>query len=452
MGLLNWLRQRRRRRAAPLPPVKTPPAVSPAGPVSVHSGFVVVDVETTGLAAARDRIVEIAIVRTDAAGGILDEWATLINPGGPVGATKIHGITAADVRTAPRFSDIVGELTARLAGRAVVAHNARFDLAFIRTEYARAGWDLPAAPYLCTLDASSTYLPHLSRRRLADCCWACGIQLHDTHSALGDARATANLLASFLDSNFGRPPTAEHVSLPALAARIAWPAVPRLPVETTRRGASAEVELPAPTGTLWVLLDNLPLSTAMEEGAPAIATAYLEMLFEVLEDGVLTDVEAQSLAEVAKVYSLTRQQVEATHRGFLLALAHRIVEDGKVTREERNELLGAAKALGFSDELPGDVLDHALAALNESRGTDCEPLSVDWPHGEPLRVGQGVAFTGCDQLIRAQLEGRAQRAGLRVTGAVTRKTAVLVTDGADPNTTKAASAREHGTRVVTRAA
>ena len=61
-------------------------------------------------------------------------------------------------------------------------------------------------------------------------------------------------------------------------------------------------------------------------------------------------------------------------------------------------------------------------------------------------VAVDVAFTGCDDLERARLEGRAQAAGLRVTGAVSRKTAVL--DGMDPHTTKATAAREFVTRTI----
>lgn len=454
MGLLSWFRRGRTAVLAPTPvappePPQLRPWAKPGyGSGSGPAGFVVVDVETTGLSAVRDRVVEVATVNLDAAGQILDEWTTLVNPGGPVGATRIHGITAADVRRAPRFTDVVGELTARLAGRALVAHNARFDLAFLRSEYARAGWDMPAAPHLCTLEASRTYLPDLPRRRLSDCCQASGIELHRAHSALSDARATANLLASYLDPTVGRPPSDEHVRLPAAAVHVGWPAVPRTPVEVAPRVGRAEAVVPAAPGRLWALLDALPLTAAVAEGAPAVATAYLELLFEVLEDGVLTDAEASSLAELARTYSLTRKQVEAAHRGFLLALAHRIVEDGTVTRDERNELVTAAKALGADARLPTKVLDEARAALHEDRSRECQPLPVGWSHGEPLRVGQSVAFTGCDQLSRARWEGRAQAAGLRVTGSVSGKTAVLVTDGADTTTTKAVSARTYGTRVV----
>jgi DNA polymerase III subunit epsilon len=112
-------------------------------------------------------------------------------------------------------------------------------------------------------------------------------------------------------------------------------------------------------------------------------------------------------------------------------------------------LFATAIALGLTDGIMRALLDEARDAMVENRGKDCKPLPVGWAHGEPLRIGEGVALTGCDRLARARLEGRAQAAGLWVTGSVLRKTAVLVTDGADPYTTKAISAREHGTRVVT---
>ncbi|MGC5287548.1 Lsr2 family DNA-binding protein [Micromonospora sp. DT231] len=190
------------------------------------------------------------------------------------------------------------------------------------------------------------------------------------------------------------------------------------------------------------------MSSAMEEGAPTNTTGYLELLAEVLEDGVLTDDEAASLASLARTYSLSREQVHAAHRGFLLALAHKAIEDGKVTRDERRELLAAAQAIGFTDGIVKAVLDEARTALAEQRGKGCLPLPDLWLHGDPLRIGEGVAFTGCDELLRARLEGRAQAFGLRVTGSVSRKTAVLVTDGVDPYTTKAQAAREFKTRIV----
>ncbi|WP_406081273.1 exonuclease domain-containing protein [Micromonospora sp. NBC_00858] len=449
MGILDRIRGR-------LSTTNTPPLPRQPSDAGQHTapfappvgGFAVVDVETTGLVASRDRVVEVAVIATDPFGRVVDEWTTLVNPGGPVGATKIHGITAGEVRRAPRFAELIGEMNARLAGRALVAHNARFDLGFLGSEYERAGWAMPTCPHLCTFEASWIYLPRLDRRRLSDCCWATGIRLDNAHSALGDARATATLLMSYLDRNFGRPPEPDHLHLPAHAAEVTWPVIPRQALNVTLRRPAGPTPVPAETG-LAALLDDLPLSSAIEEGAPTNTTGYLELLAEVLEDGVLTDDEAASLAGLAKTYSLSREQVDAAHRGFLLALAHKAIEDGKVTRDERQELLAAAQAIGFTDGIVKAVLDEARTALAEQRGKGCLPLPDSWLHGEPLRIGEGVAFTGCDELLRARLEGRAQAAGLRVTGSVSRKTAVLVTDGVDPYTTKAQAAREFKTRIVT---
>ena len=204
------------------------------------AGFAVLDVETTGLVPGRDRIVEIAVVRTDVAGRVVDEWSTLVNPERSVGASHIHGITAVDVRHAPHFAEVAGEFAARLAGRALVAHNAVFDLGFVRMEYARLGVPIPAVPYLCTLEASRDYLPDLRRRRLSDCCDALGVSQLGAHSALGDARAAAGLLARYLDPGTGRPPLRGHAGLPVLAAEVRWPTVPGAAAPTLPRGGQTE--------------------------------------------------------------------------------------------------------------------------------------------------------------------------------------------------------------------
>ncbi|HEY9474950.1 MAG TPA: exonuclease domain-containing protein [Mycobacteriales bacterium] len=424
----------------------TPPLLRDLRPGK--TGFAVIDVETTGFTPRRDRIVEIAVVRTDSCGRVLDEWCTLVNPGRPVGATHIHGITSAQVRRAPRFVDIVGELNVRLAGRALVAHNAVFDLSFLRSEYARAGWEMPDPPYLCTLEASWIYLPDLVRRRLPDCCEAVGVLPGGAHSALGDARAAAGLLAAYLDPNSNRAPTRQHMRLPAQAAGVVWPRVSRSPVVPVLRGESDRLPVPAAPGTLATLVRGLPSGSAADEGAPVEAATYLELLSQVLEDGILTDAEVQALVEVTSLYSLTREQVEAAHRAFLLAMAHRAVEDGTVTLDERAALLDMATTLGADTGVIKGVLDEAYQNRLAERSMGRRPLPEGWHHGEPLRVGQRVVFTGCDDLERLRLEAAAKAAGLRVTSAVSRLTAVLVTDGANTTTVKAVTARKLGTRVV----
>jgi DNA polymerase-3 subunit epsilon len=270
--------------------------------------------------------------------------------------------------------------------------------------------------------------------------------LPDAHSALGDARATAHLLAHYLDPQHGRPDP-DHTAMPSQAAGVRWPNLPIAPVRPVARPTRTQAA-PAPPGALWWLLDGLPLATVVDEGAPAACEPYLEVLFQALEDGGLTPEEAEGLTEVARVYAFGREQVQATHRAFLMALAHRIIEDGKVTQQERGELAYACDVLGFADDLPRQLLEEASAAREADLAARQGPLPDSWSHGEPLRIGDGIAFTGCDPLLRARLAGLAQAAGLRVTGAVSRKTVALVTDGANTGTSKAVAARTHGTRIL----
>ncbi|KQX64503.1 histone-like nucleoid-structuring protein Lsr2 [Angustibacter sp. Root456] len=407
--------------------------------------------ETTGLSARTDRILEVAVVLTDARGWVQHEWTTRVNPQCAVGATHIHGITADDVAHAPTFDQLVPHLTSMLRGRAVVAHNAKFDLGFLRWEYGRANWSWPQVPAMCTLEQSWHFLPHLDRRRLPDCCWASGITLDGAHSALGDARATATLLASYLDPAFGRPPLPEHHALLAPAGRVTWPDRPgvgRIPDPTgpVRRAPRPGVNF---TRALRVatLLETFTLSDALDEGAPSQALPYLEMLAEALEDGELSAAEQVALNDVAELYELDGEALTAAHRGFLRALAREALEDGKVTRAEKTELLAVAELLGGT---PGDVNDlldgeeeRRLGALSHGLA----PLPDPWDHGEPLRVGHRVVFTGCEDHHREHLEAAAQKAGVRVLGAVSSRTAMLVSDGTMEGT-KAEAARRLGTRVV----
>lgn len=160
--------------------------------------FAVLDLETTGFSPGLgDRVVEIAVVRTSPEGTVMDSWTTLLNPQRGVGPTRVHGIRGADVVGAPRFLDVAGDIAAWLDGAVVVAHNARFDLGFLTAEYARLGAAAPLWPTLCTLGLSYR-LGRLGGGGLGDCLAAEGLAHQDKHSALGDATATAGLLATYL--------------------------------------------------------------------------------------------------------------------------------------------------------------------------------------------------------------------------------------------------------------
>ncbi|HET7810048.1 MAG TPA: exonuclease domain-containing protein [Steroidobacteraceae bacterium] len=148
-----------------------------------------VDVETTGCALGRDRIIDVAVI--GARGGEVEfEWQSLVNPGGLVGpgTTALTGIDNDMLAGAPSFADIARELRERLAGRVFVAHNARFDYGFIRREFARLDGDWHATS-LCTVRLSRALYPDMPRHNLDAVMERHGIVIGQRHRAMPDAQA-----------------------------------------------------------------------------------------------------------------------------------------------------------------------------------------------------------------------------------------------------------------------
>jgi DNA polymerase III epsilon subunit family exonuclease len=204
------------------------PDLTPAGGRKLDTcTFAVLDFETTGVGPT-DRIVEIGLVRFSGDGSFFDEWATLINPGRDLGATRVHGVLSfQDVRHAPRFEDIAGDLIQRLRGNVLVAHNLQFEERFLRYEFGHLGLRLPPQPGVCTLRLGCSL--GASSRRLDELCRQFGVPLRNMHSALADARATAQLLFVYTVAlrALGRA-ALELIGCPTPHPDAAtWPQVPR---------------------------------------------------------------------------------------------------------------------------------------------------------------------------------------------------------------------------------
>lgn len=153
--------------------------------------LVFLDTETTGLAPRfGDRIVEIALVRFR--GGAMENFYTsLINPEREIspGAARVHGITTADVRDAPRFREIANQVCAELEGAVIVAHNAPFDLNFVAHEFRWARVNAPGNLALDTLTLLRRYFRFRSNAlsKVAD---TLGIERETSHRALADVLTT----------------------------------------------------------------------------------------------------------------------------------------------------------------------------------------------------------------------------------------------------------------------
>jgi DNA polymerase-3 subunit epsilon len=158
----------------------------------------IVDLETTGAHPVWDRVTEIAVLegRFTAEGGeITAEWSTLVNPGTtiPPAIQALTGITNEMVAGAPSFGELARALHERLEGRVLVAHNARFDYGFLKSEFSRAGIDFNART-LCTVKLSRRLYPEHARHNLDSLIARHGLACRARHRALGDAEAVWQFL------------------------------------------------------------------------------------------------------------------------------------------------------------------------------------------------------------------------------------------------------------------
>jgi DNA polymerase-3 subunit epsilon len=163
--------------------------------------FIVVDLETTGLRPGRSSICEIGAVRVEAllpAG----TFQTFVDPGVPIPAVVagLTGIRDRDVRGAPRPGTAVSRLLAFAGEHAVfVAHNARFDLAFLDREVEALTGRRLAAPVVDTVGLARRLLAgRVARVGLASLAHFFGTSVEPCHRALPDAQATAEILVGLV--------------------------------------------------------------------------------------------------------------------------------------------------------------------------------------------------------------------------------------------------------------
>ena len=148
--------------------------------------FNFIDVETTGLAPENDRVCEVALIGFK--GGVrVSHFASLINPGCPIPATAsaVNGITDDMVRSSPAFSSVAPMLLDLLEGSVVVAHNAAFDLGFLKMELKRLGLKLPELPVVDTLEIARRHYK-FTNNRLGTIAKELDIPAGGWHRALAD--------------------------------------------------------------------------------------------------------------------------------------------------------------------------------------------------------------------------------------------------------------------------
>ena len=170
----------------------------------VSQRFAIVDTETTGLFPANDRVLQLGVVIVRGDGTIESQFAThikrLVLKPGRLGAHHVHGITRSDLLRGIPVVDALHELQDMLQGAVFTAHNAAFDLGFLRAEAIRAKFALNIPAHICTLKMSRALDPKSTRsHRLSEIAKRYSVVIDRQHDALADALITAAVLPRLLD-------------------------------------------------------------------------------------------------------------------------------------------------------------------------------------------------------------------------------------------------------------
>lgn len=160
--------------------------------------WALIDVETSGLMARRDRVLSVAVITIGPDGEQTGEFSTLLDPGCDPGPVEVHGLTAERLRGAPTFDQVAGRIGAMLQDRVLVAHNAQFDYDFLAHEFARARMRLPVSQRLCTLALNRQVDPPTGDMKLGTLAAHYGVSQQRAHDALDDTRVLAGVLRASL--------------------------------------------------------------------------------------------------------------------------------------------------------------------------------------------------------------------------------------------------------------
>lgn len=413
--------------------------------------FAILDCETTGLDSKKNRILELSVIHWDLISGTKNEWVQRFNPQGSVGATEIHGITDDDVSEMPIFTELAQDIVKMLQGNVLVAHNAKFDLAFLRYELDRSGWKMPYVNGFCTLQESKYFLPHLDRRRLIDCCDAIGVNLEGAHSALGDARATRDLLSYYIDMSVKPVLNSSQINLMKSDMSLAWPTRPTQQpkpfkfVEPKKGSSNKSDDF---RKFIKDAISGVNMARVIRDVDLNGANEYVEKVLEAIEDGLIDSAEQNAIDLISETLELSDEITSKLNRSILREACIQVWLDGSVSTAEREYVTRLSELLKIDSKELGKILKEAEQIRYSEAEVEVKELPLDWSLGEPLYLGDRICFTGGDPVTRYKLETKSVKQGLRVSSSISSKSRLLVADG-DFSGNKLRDAQEKGIRIVT---
>jgi len=296
----------------------------------------ILDLETTGLNAGTDRVLEVSVARIEPGTEPKLVLDTLVNPRRGVAATEIHGITDADVADAPEFHEIAGNVVNALSDCIVAAYNVYFDMRFLDYELERSGI-VHSPPRMCLMYMRP--LLGLGRRcSLQDACVAHDIDHPINHVAANDVWASARLMQVYFDVMRERE-IRTFGELASLRSYKFFDSFRRDPLfahvcsglSECRRLKPRRAEAAAPEAA-----ERIPERLEPAEDARTAMKTYWDALKTVICDLEISDAEFRYLKEKEHELGLRPEQVRVLHaRAFGSAISQFVDDQWLDDRESR---------------------------------------------------------------------------------------------------------------------
>ncbi|WOC13708.1 Putative bifunctional exonuclease/endonuclease protein [Gordonia sp. MP11Mi] len=355
--------------------------------------LVVVDLETTGGSSDTDAITEIGAVKIRG-GEVLGEFATLVDPGReiPPQIVALTGITTAMTYDAPPIEEVLPAFAEFAHGAILVAHNARFDTAFLRKAAARMDLPWPFTTSLCTVAMARRILtreeaPSVKLSALAD---LFDVSVRPTHRALDDARATVDVFHRLLERVGNRGvhtyrDLTDYLprSTPAMRAKRSMASgLPRTPGVYLFRGPGDEVLY---VGTAVNLRRRVSSYFSGSDTRPRM-NEMVSLAERVEHVACAHDLEAgvRELTLLAAHKPVYNRRSRNPHRGWWINLSHERFPRLSVNRTPAPDAIGPV----HSRTVAADVADVISAAAGlRSCTQNLKRADHHWCPGDGAAVG-----------------------------------------------------------------
>lgn len=165
----------------------------------MKKGYIVLDLETTGLSKSYHKITEIAAIKVKNH-EIVDQFETLVNPETriPSFITRLTGINNEMVQNQPKVNQAIMELDEFIEDLPIIAHNASFDYGFIEHNYLLHLKKKLNNDKICTRKLANRLVQHLPHKKLSSLCYYFNIKNDQAHRAMSDVLATHKVFENFL--------------------------------------------------------------------------------------------------------------------------------------------------------------------------------------------------------------------------------------------------------------